>query len=306
MLYVKFAINTSGHIIMKKIFPYLILAFLASCSPKSPVNDQKIITVSIGPQKYFVEAIGGSDFKVNVMVPPGASPHTYEPMPGQIVDLSKSVAYISNGFLGFELTWLDRFYEINPSMKKLSLADNQNLIHSESSPEGRDEHDHEGVDPHFWISPPSAKLIAESVRVLLTELNPEHSEMYSLKYDSLITVIESIDLKAKELFRDVEDRSFMIFHPALGYLERDYYLIQIPVEYEGKEPSPSQMKTIIDLGESENIDVIFVQKEFDKKYAEEVALEIGAAVVVIDPLDENWDDSVISIITALHESMINN
>jgi zinc transport system substrate-binding protein len=289
---------------MKRILLYIILFFLVSCSRQGAYNSNKIITVSIGPLKYFVEAIGGSDYEVNVMVPPGASPHTYEPMPGQIIALNKSVAYISNGFLGFELTWLDRFYEINPGMKRLSLADKQVLIHSETAPEGTD--DHEGVDPHFWISPSSAKVIAESVRELLTELNPKHDSIYNKNYKTLITKIEDIDIKANGMFKDVKNRYFMIFHPALAYLARDYNLIQIPVEYEGKEPSLSQMKKIIDLGKSDNIRVIFVQKESDRKYADEVALEVGATVVIIDPLSENWPESVNSIITALYDSMINN
>jgi zinc transport system substrate-binding protein len=291
---------------MKRIVLYIFLIFLISCNRQGSKNDEKIITVSIGPLKYFVEAIGGNDFEVNVMVPPGASPHTYEPMPGQIIDLSKSVAYISDGFLGFELTWLDRFYEINSNMKKLSLADNQNLIYSETSPEGISDHEHEGVDPHFWISPSSARLIAESVKGLLTELYPEHGSIYDKNYKSVLTMIEEIDSRANAMFKDVKDRTFMIFHPALSYLARDYNLIQIPVEFEGKEPSPGQMKKIIDVGKSENTQVIFVQKEFDRKYADEVALEIGAKVVVIDPLSENWPDSVFSIITALHDSMVNN
>lgn len=291
---------------MKRILSFIIIAFLVSCNRSGSNNENKIITVSISPLKYFVEAVGGNDFTVNVMVPPGASPHTYEPMPGQVIALSKSVAYISVGYLGFELTWLDRFFEVNSKMKKLSLADNQDLIRSEESPEGAGDHDHEGVDPHFWISPSSAKLIAGSVRDLLKELNPEHSEMYETNYKSLITKIEEIDIQAGKMFKDVINRSFMIFHPALSYLARDYDLRQIPVEYEGKEPSPSQMKKIIDLGRSENTKVIFVQKEFDRKYADEVALEIGAKVVVIDPMSENWPESVLSILDALHDSMINN
>jgi zinc transport system substrate-binding protein len=291
---------------MKKILLFILIPLLISCNRSGSNNENETVTVSIGPLKYFVEAIGGSDFNVNVMVPPGASPHTYEPMPAQVIALSKSVAYISDGYLGFELTWLDRFYEINPGMKKLSLADNQDLIRSEESPEGAGDHEHEGVDPHFWISPSSAKLIAASVMDLLTELNPEHSVMYQDNYKSLITKIEDIDFQANMMFRDLKNKSFMIFHPALSYVARDYNLTQIPVEYEGKEPSPAQMKKIIDLGRSENTRIIIVQKEFDRKYADEVALEIGAKVVVIDPLSEKWPESVLSILTVLHESMINN
>jgi zinc transport system substrate-binding protein len=290
---------------MKKIILFIILVFLVSCNRQTNKNNDKIITVSIGPLKYFVEAIGGKDFTVNVMVPPGSSPHTYEPMPGQIIALSKSAAYISDGFLGFELTWLDRFYEINPSMKKLSLGEKQNLIYSKTYSEGFSGNEFEGVDPHYWVAPSSARLIAESVKELLTELYPEHATVYESNYQILVAKIEEIDAKANEMFRDIKDRSFIIFHPALSYLARDYNLVQIPVEYEGKEPSPSQMKQIIDVGKSEKTKVIFVQKEFDRKYADEIALEIGAKVEVIDPLSENWPESVLSIITALHDSMVN-
>jgi zinc transport system substrate-binding protein len=291
---------------MKRILSFLIITLLISCNRQGSNNENAIITVSIGPLKYFVETIGGNDFEVNVMVPPGSSPHTYEPLPDQIIALRKSIAYISDGYLGFELTWLDRFYEVNPGMKKLSLADKQNLIRSEESPEGAEGNEHEGVDPHFWISPSSAKLIAGSVRDLLTELNPEHSIIYQNNYKSLIATIEDVDNQADKMFKEINNKSFIIFHPALSYLARDYNLTQIPVEYEGKEPSPSQMKKIIDLGRSENTRVIFVQKEFDRKYADEIALEIGAKVVVVDPLSENWPESVLSILTALHDSMINN
>jgi zinc transport system substrate-binding protein len=291
---------------MKRMLLYLLLLFLFSCNRQGVNSNERIVTVTIAPFKYFVEAIGGADFSVNVMVPPGASPHTYEPMPEQIVGLNKSLAYISDGYLGFELTWMDRFDEVNPGMKKLSLADNQNLIRSEASPEGAVGNDHEGVDPHFWISPVSARIIAGSIKNLLVELYPEHRDLYETNLKSVIETIDTIDLKAIESFKELPNRSFIIFHPALSYLARDYNLVQIPVEYEGKEPSPSQLKAIIDLGKSEEARFIIIQKEFDRKYADEIALEIGARVVVIDALSENWPESVLSIITALHDCMINN
>ena len=96
---------------------------MISCGRKGSDSGDKIITVSIAPFKYFVEEIAGNDFTVNVMVPAGADPHIYEPFPEQINKLRKSVGYISNGYLGFEMNWLDRFYETNQTMKRLSLGD---------------------------------------------------------------------------------------------------------------------------------------------------------------------------------------
>jgi len=107
---------------MRKLFFFLIICFTISCGHDVADSGNKIITVSIAPFKYFVEEIAGNDFTVNIMVPAGADPHIYEPFPEQINKLRKSVAYISNGYLGFEMTWLDRFYETNRTMKRLSLG----------------------------------------------------------------------------------------------------------------------------------------------------------------------------------------
>jgi zinc transport system substrate-binding protein len=278
----------------------IIPLILSGCSGGTKSN-MNIITVSISPFKYFVEAIGGEDFKVNVMVPSGADPHIYEPVPGQIFELSRSVAYISDGYLGFEMTWLDRFYETNRKMKKLSLGENIDLIRPNKN-EG-DSHT-EGADPHYWISPKSALIIAGSVKSLLSSLKPENSGKYEINFKRLTDTINYYDKRTTELFSAFQGRSFMIFHPALGYIARDYGLNQIAVENEGKEPNPSSMKHLIDTAKKEGVKVIFIQKGFDTKNARAIASEIGAEITEIDPLSENWTESVSRIINSIHDSLI--
>jgi zinc transport system substrate-binding protein len=283
------------------VLKYLILLLFVSCNTQGPVSNKKIITVSIPPFKYFIEAIGGGDFNVNVMVPAGANPHIYEPVPGQISALRKSVAFISDGYLGFEMTWLDRFYETNRSMKKLSLGDNIDLI----KPKGQTGEGHvEGADPHYWVSPKCAMKIASSVKALLCDLKPGSREKYEQNYSKLIETISGIDQKAIDLFSDFKGRSFMIFHPTLGYFARDYGLNQIAVENEGKEPTPSTLKDLIDIARSQNIKVIFVQKEYDTKNAKAIALETGAIIEAIDPLSEDWPGTMNEIINAIHKSFV--
>jgi zinc transport system substrate-binding protein len=285
---------------MVKHIRYLFfILVLWSCSGVHSGTDN-IITVSISPFRYFVEAIGGSDFKVNVMVPSGADPHIYEPAPGQVTALSRSVAYISDGYLGFEITWLDRFYEASKGMKKLTLGRSIELIESAEHHAG--EHS-EGADPHFWIAPRSAKIIASSVKELLCELKPERRSVYEQNFSSLSDTIDYYDKLATSLFSECKGKSFMIYHPALGYIARDYDLNQISVETEGKEPNPSSLRDFIDRAGNENIRIILVQKGFDTKNARAIASEIGAELKEIDPLDENWPQSVKNIITAIHESI---
>jgi zinc transport system substrate-binding protein len=286
---------------MRRIFYFLFLPLMISCGRSGPDPGNKIITVSISPFKYFVEQIAGNDFAVNVMVPAGADPHTYEPFPGQINNLRKSVGYISNGFLGFEMNWLDRFYETNRSMKKLNLGD---IIVPLSS-----EHQHEGghieaADPHYWVSPKCALVIASSVRIFLCGLNPSQSQKYNSNYQLLILKIKDLDIKARKLFSDVPSKSFMIYHPNLAYIARDYGLEEIPVEFEGKEPAPSRMRELIDRMRYENLKTVFVQIEYDTKNAKAIAGETGAKIVLIDPLSENWLKSTTDIIDNLHKSLM--
>jgi zinc transport system substrate-binding protein len=288
---------------MRRIF-FLLLSFLLfSCGRNVAKPDKSTITVSIAPFKYFVEEIAGNDFTVNIMVPAGADPHVYEPFPEQINKLRKSVAYISNGFLGFEMNWLERFYETNPSMKKLSLGDSIKPL----APEAHHEGGHiEGSDPHYWMSPKCALVIAASVKSLLCELNPSQLQKYNSNYNVLISKIQDIDKKALGYFSTTHAKCFMIYHPNLAYLAKDYGLEEIPVEFEGKEPTPSRLRDLIDRSRKEKIKTIFVQREYDTKNAKVIAGEIGAQISIIDPLSENWAISEVEIIEALHNSLIDN
>ncbi|MGC1391634.1 MAG: zinc ABC transporter substrate-binding protein [Bacteroidales bacterium] len=286
---------------MRILFFLLISCFAISCGRNNLDSGNKIITVSIAPFSYFVEEIAGNDFAVNVMVPAGADPHTYEPFPEQINKLRKSVAYISNGYLGFEMNWLDRFYETNDAMKRLSLGDRIDPLISEHRNEGGHI---EAADPHYWVSPRCALIMASSVKELLVELNPAQKLKYEINYQLLISKIQEVDNKAGKLFSNIPNRCFMIYHPNLAYVARDYGLEEIPVEFEGKEPSPSRMRELIDRARKDNLKTIFVQREYDTKNAKAIAGEIGAKVILIDPLSGNWLRSTTDIIDALYRSLL--
>ena len=285
---------------MRRFLYFLEIVFIASCGEQNTGGGERIITVSIAPFKYFVDAIGGNDFRVNVMVPAGANPHIYEPFPRQVFDLRRSVAYISNGYLGFEMTWLDRFYETNRQMKRLKLGEKIDPV---SSVHHHDGDNREGADPHYWVSPKCAFIIALSVKDFLVELNPGQRVKYDANYEVLLSKIRELDKSAGELFTGDQKRCFMIFHPNLGYLARDYGLEEISVEFEGKEPPPSRMRDLIDRARIEGLKTIFVQKEYDTKNAKAIAREIGAKIKIIDPLSEDWLNSTQDIINAVHVSL---
>ncbi len=278
-----------------------MIILFTGCGPQAdgPSGDEKaVISVSIEPFRFFAGAIAGDNYRVNVIVPPGASPATYEPPPAVIRDLKDSELMIINAYLGFELAWIDRMINIDSDVEVLELADSQNLIAADSHSHDGIIH-HTGVDPHFWVSPLRARVIARDIRDFLSEKDPGRKEEYWKNHHQLDSVIMDTDAYLESLLGNTANKSFMIFHPSLSYLARDYGLEQIAVETEGKEPSPSDLKRLIDKGREKNIKAILVQREFDKRNADLIADEIAAETIVIDPLAYDW----VSAVRAIAESI---
>jgi len=291
---------------MKKVFfPVLfLLLFTAACKGPVTTHSKRVVTVSIPPFSYFIEAIADSDFVVNVMLPPGADHHSWEPLPRQIMALAGSEAFFVDGYLGFENAWLGRFKEVNPTMKISNLSDGISLIEPDIEQKGiGDEHDihghDEGVDPHYWLSPKEATVIAANVNSILKALNPSQSKRYDLNYSRLLEKIAFVDSVVRSNLKEISSPAFMIFHPALTYIARDYGLEQISFEDEGKMPSPARMKELVDFTREKGMKIIFVQAEYDIKSAGVIASETGTKLVVINPMNPEWDKCVIEISNAL-------
>jgi zinc transport system substrate-binding protein len=148
--------------------------------------------------------------------------------------------------------------------------------------------------------------MAADVKDFLVRLNPSEREQYETNYQTLLLKINDLDKKAKELFGSVPNKSIMIYHPNLAYIARDYNLTEIPVEYDGKEPSPSRMRELIDLARKDNLRTIFIQREYDTKNAKAIADEIEADLIIIDPLAADWLTATTDIINAMYNSLTEN
>ncbi|HER10165.1 MAG TPA: zinc ABC transporter substrate-binding protein [Bacteroides sp.] len=270
------------------------LALLGSCSPGAEESDKPVISVTILPQQYFVEKIGGDLFRVNVMIPPGASPATYEPTISQLSELDRSDLYMKIGYLGFELSWMEKIMATNPAMKLVSLSDNIDLIREEN-PAHLHGHNHGGIDPHIWMSPLNAKIIATTVYRELLLLMPEEKVFLEERHETFQAELDSLHATITSMLSSLEDRSFMTYHPSLSYYARDYDLEQIPLEIGGKSPSPTHMKWMTDVGREKGISLIFLQMQLDQKDAETLAKEIGAEIIQINPLDPDWYSQMLFI-----------
>ena len=285
--------NTPALLIGLSVFA-LLMASCQTATPTQTVNPGTTqVSVSILPQAYFVERIGGDFVSVNVMVGPGEEAHTYEPTPEQMKDLTNSKAFFTIG-VEYEDTWLPRFEEINPNLLVVDSSAGITRIEMTGNEEhGVDEteedHDHtSGLDPHVWLSPANGKLIAANILATLSELDPEHAAIFQTNTESLIADIDRLDASIKETFSGIEQRTFMVFHPAWGYFAHDYGLEQIPVQVEGQDPSASEVADLIMTAREHNIKVIFVQPSFSQEDAKAIAQEIDGEIAIVDPLAEDW------------------
>ena len=286
-------------IIVISLFSLLIP--LASCtSQQTQGKTEKLqLTVSIAPQKYFVEKIGRDYVQVNVMVLPGADPHTYEPKPEQLRSLAQSQAYFSIGD-SFEQAWLKRLTSLNP---QLLLVDTSQGIKRIAALE--DEHHHQeketeehletGLDPHIWLSPKLVKIQAQHIYETILKLDPQREPEYKQNLAMFLGDLDQLDAEIRQNLAEIKQRKFMVFHPAWAYFAQEYNLEMIPIEIDGQEPSASELAALISRAKKENIKVIFAQPEFSSRAAETIAKEIDGQVILISNLTEDWEDNLRSI-----------
>lgn len=286
------------------ILAILITSLALSCSPSSDPGDKPVISVSILPQLYFVEQLAGELVEVNVMIPPGASPATYEPTLSQLGKLEQSEAYLRIGYVGFELSWMDKISSVNPKMKIIDLSHGIDLI--EQMEEETDEHhghSHGGTDPHIWLSVDNARIIARNIQEELLIMFPDHQKELLSRFEIFSSTLDSLHQVINTKLEGLENRNFMIYHPALTYFSREYNLIQHSLEIEGKSPSPAHLREMTDLGINHKISRILIQNQFDRKNAEVLAREINAEIVQFDPLDPHWMEQMLYIADQFKSSL---
>ena len=253
----------------------LVLAFAAvSCGSEKEEIGKIGVVVSILPLAEFVDNIGGENVDASVMVPPGASPHTYEPSPSQLVAVSKAKVFVKAGSgVQFELTWMDKIIDINSSMLVIDSSKRVMIM---------------GNDPHIWLSPLNAKIMVENICDGLIAADPENESYYVQNRDEYLRQLDELDDEIRENLDGVENRVFMVFHPAWGYFARAYGLEQIAIEIEGKEPSAKDIANLIEEALERNIKVVFASPQFNQQSARTIADEIGGIVVSIDPLAKDY------------------
>lgn len=295
-------------------YPFLLLLFLFflhGCSTRQETDKLQVV-VSIEPLAYFVDRIGGDRVSVSVMVPAGGDPHSYEPTPKQMAQLGQSSLFVKAGsVVEFELDWMSRLLDLNRSIVVCNASDGVQFLpmeahereHGHDEHAGEHHHESGNPDPHFWLSPARARLIAASVERSLVAIDPSGKEYYAANRSALDRELVSLDREIRSRLSGVKQRSFLVFHPAWGYFAHDYGLRQIAAEMEGKSLTPRQLQWVIEEARAEGIGVVFVSPQFSTMQAAAIARDIGGVTVTVDPLSRNYQENLLQATEAFARSL---
>ena len=292
---------------MKKIiFLFIVMFSFLNASTQE-------LTVNILPQKYFVEKIVKDKFTINVMVKPGASPHNFEPKPSQMRSLVASKVYFLIGD-ATEKNWIEKFkqnakntlfVDTTIGVEKIEMAKHEHeevAQHDHKKDEKDEEHDHSGLDPHIWLDPVLVKIQAKNIYEAMIKIDSANSDFYKTNYEEFIKELETLDSNIKTILAPHKDKAFMVFHPSWGYFAKRYDLEQISIEIEGKEPKPNELVELIEESKKHDIKIVFVSPQFSQKSAQAISKNIGANVVAIDPLSDNWNENLQKVATQIANS----
>ena len=275
----------------------LLISSISGCGRETSTTGKVIVAVSVLPQAGFVEAIGGHKVEVVVMVPPGASPHTYEVTADQMTQLSSAKVYAKVGSpVEFELAWMDKLIALNKTMLVVDCSKGINLIASQDP-------DEPGLDPHIWLSLKNAKIMVQNICDGLVQVDAANKSYYEKNCADFIKELTALDESFMADLSGVTNRSFVVFHPAFGYFANDYNLTQIGVEQEGKEPDADYIVRLITEAKGNGTKVVFVSPQYNTKSAKTIADEIGGEVVIIDPLAKEFIENMRNIESAMKQAM---
>lgn len=270
--------------------------------------------VSILPLRSLVGEIVGDDFKIEVLVPPGASPETFEPTPRQFIGLNRAEMIFNVGLIDFETTLLSKIEErgkvVNLSQGIELIAGSCSHAHTpaKQAAAGGDDtscaepHNHShahGVDPHVWTSPRALQKMAQNAYAAIRRAYPD-SAKYETNYKRLQADLRALDARTGEKIAQSGIEYFIIYHPALTYYARDYGIRQVAIEADGKEPSAKRLTQVIRQAREDGVRRILYQNQFPASSVEIIARDIDAEYVEVDPLREDAIaniDAITDIIT---------
>lgn len=282
----------------------VIASSYAFSSCRKPATDPRdTIIVSIEPQRYILEKLIGDEYRVVTLIPNGDNPETFDPTPSMIKVVEDAKIYFTTGFFMFEGN-----LKLNNSLNTTFINVSGGIVpiygtHGDESTESRflpgEERLRSDSDPHIWSSVKNARIITDNMADALAKLNPANAHVYRDRAEAYKEHLDSLDRAVATTIDEARYKKFLIWHPSLSYFARDYGLEQVVIGSESKEPSIGDMRNIIKKAKSDSIQVFFYQQNVDSRNAEAIGASINAEMIAIDPLEYDWEESIVKIAEAI-------
>lgn len=275
---------------------FLLLAFFivgagtASCLQRKQIAPLKLMT-SIFPLQEFVRAVAGDWGEVELLLPPGAEIHTWQPKPSDLVKLSTADMFV---YVGAQLEpWVDDILRSvkNPNLRVVEASRGLDLIGNQVESESHDhdasdEHKHGALDPHIWLDFANDKRIIDKMAEVLSQIDPDRQAVFLANADTYKQKLDALDEKYRKSLEQCDQKTIVLGgHAAFGYLARRYHLSQVSLYglSPNSKPTPRQLIDVIDFVKQKGIGAIFFEVNISSELARVIAEETGAITLVLNP-----------------------
>jgi zinc transport system substrate-binding protein len=280
-------------IIVSGVLGYLALR---NSSPNSS-NGKIGVVVSIGPEMEWTNAVGGDKVDVTLMVPANADPHTYEPLPNQLTQVSNAKIYVEIGSpLEFETNYMDKIRATNPNMLIVNASQGIQLIPNSA------ENETDTMDPHDWVDPKNAKIMVNNIYNGLVQVDPADKDYFQKNREQYLHQLDELDRNTTDLLKGKQETDILVYHPAFGYYAKDYNLNQVGAMINDEEPSPQRIAMMVNVAKQNNITVVYSEPQYDPKFMQSIASQVGAQVLTVNDLDEHYLQNMKNIAIAFSKA----
>ena len=271
-------------VIMILVIAAGVLGYVAiQNSSKNNSNGKIGVVVSIGPEVEWVKAVGGDKVNVTLMVPSSSDPHTYEPLPSQLIQVSKAKMYAEIGSsIEFENNYMNKIKEANPNMLVVNASQGIKLIPNTAENEATT------MDSHVWVDPKNAKIMVNNIYQGLVQVDPADKDYFQQNRNQYLQQLDELDKNTTQLLKGKQGTKILIFHPAFGYYTKDYNLTQVGAMINDEEPSPQRIAMMVNIAKQDNITIVYSEPQYDPKFMQSVASQIGGQVLTVSDLDEHY------------------
>jgi len=268
----------------------MLLVGATSCAPTEGGDDSTLsVVVTIPPVADFVHSVGREHVDVTLMVPAGASPHTYEPTPGQMVEVSNADVYVKVGSgVEFEIVWLDKLLSQNQDISLVDCSEGITIVSN---------------DPHVWNSPVLAMQMVENIVAGLSSADPTNRDIYEANGEAYLGDLAVLNDEIVEQLGEASNRHFLIYHPSFAYFAAEYDLVQLAIEHHGKPPTPQVLQTSIDAAREHSLQYVFAAPQLATDNAQSVAEAIDGSVEFLDPLADTYISNMRAVAEAIAQEL---